>query len=479
MTTHDSLAAAVGRAATALATATVGAVAWSDPDLFGHLRFGLDLLRDLALTAHDPYSFTQDVPWVNHEWLSELVFAAAYRVGGVPALVLLKSAMVLAIAWLLWPLTVHVTPWRRGLLMVAGLVGAAPAATTFRPQLWTLLLLAVLIRVLADRRSPLWLVLLFPVWANAHGGWIVGGGFAALWAIGRVLDDRSLRTAAPYLAAGAVAFLATAINPYGVGLWTFLGSTVRMGRDVTEWQPLWRQEDWSHLVAWSAVALLTLAGTIRGWRHVSWAALLPVAWLGLSGLFIDRLAMIFCEASILLNGQAWATDRSRIAQMSPQPRGRVLIDAAAVGLLWLLLAVPAARCLPMRGSWVPDITAAGALFNPDARGRLAVPFDWGQYAIWHWGPRLRVSMDGRRETVYSQAAVSTNLAMVVGEPRGLRFLEQHRPEYVWLPATSTMTEAWLRMSGYRIDVRTPLSFVAVRSDLPPLPPAPSAARCFP
>ena len=35
------------------------------------------------------------------------------------------------------------------------------------------------------------------------------------------------------------------------------------------------------------------------------------------------------------------------------------------------------------------------------RGNMAVPFDWGEYVLWHLGPEVKVSMDGRRETIYS------------------------------------------------------------------------------
>src|SRR5690349_978476 len=54
----------------------------ADPDLWGHVRFGLDILARPGLSSVDPYSFTQDIPWVNHEWLSELFMGAAYAAGG-------------------------------------------------------------------------------------------------------------------------------------------------------------------------------------------------------------------------------------------------------------------------------------------------------------------------------------------------------------------------------------------------------------
>ena len=51
----------------------------ADPDLWGHTRFGLDMLATHTLPSGDPYSFTQDIPWINHEWLSELMMGGAYR----------------------------------------------------------------------------------------------------------------------------------------------------------------------------------------------------------------------------------------------------------------------------------------------------------------------------------------------------------------------------------------------------------------
>ena len=45
----------------------------ADADLWGHVRFGRDILRG-GIHDGDPYSFTSDIPWVNHEWLAEVLF---------------------------------------------------------------------------------------------------------------------------------------------------------------------------------------------------------------------------------------------------------------------------------------------------------------------------------------------------------------------------------------------------------------------
>jgi hypothetical protein len=54
----------------------------ADPDLWGNVRFGLDILRDRSLPTVDPYSFTANLPWMNHEWLSEALMAFVYQLGG-------------------------------------------------------------------------------------------------------------------------------------------------------------------------------------------------------------------------------------------------------------------------------------------------------------------------------------------------------------------------------------------------------------
>ena len=55
---------------------------YSDVDLWGHTRFGLDFLRTWTLSRADPYSFLQGHDWINHEWLSEAAMGLAFLGGG-------------------------------------------------------------------------------------------------------------------------------------------------------------------------------------------------------------------------------------------------------------------------------------------------------------------------------------------------------------------------------------------------------------
>ena len=75
-------------------------------------------------------------------------------------------------------------------------------------------------------------------------------------------------------------------------------------------------------------------------------------------------------------------------------------------------------CLTWGGPRAPDTEVAGALSG--LSGKLMLPMGWGQYAIWHFSPGLKVSFDGRRETVYSQARIAELHGLVEGDLRQLR-----------------------------------------------------------
>ena len=124
----------------------------TDPDLWGHVRFGLDWLRTRALPSIDPYSFTQDKPWVNHEWLSEAAMGAAFALAGTAGLVLLKTAVVAGTAFVVWRRLAGASPLVRAAVTTLAVVGALPLTTTVRPQIWSLLGLALLVPILDDRR---------------------------------------------------------------------------------------------------------------------------------------------------------------------------------------------------------------------------------------------------------------------------------------------------------------------------------------
>lgn len=170
----------------------------ADQDLWGHVRFGQDIIAAGQLPTVDGYSFTSDRAWINHEWLAEVIMAAAYAAGGASGLVALKTLLAIGALVLVTVLLRQRVPegWRRALLVAFTLlVGVAPLTGTMRPQVFPLFLFVAVLAVIAtaefNPRRLWWLPPVFLVWANLHGGWLVGASILVVWSATRFIDTRS------------------------------------------------------------------------------------------------------------------------------------------------------------------------------------------------------------------------------------------------------------------------------------------------
>ena len=458
----------------------------SDPDLWGHLRYGQDFLSTRAVPSGDVYSFTSDRPWINHEWLTEALLASVYRLGGTIALAILAAALVLAALAIARSSARRsgVAGWRLEVLTAAVfMLGVAPLTQTLRPQAISAPLFVALLALMREldrerHRLTVALPLLFLAWANLHGAWVMAGGVLAIWTLVRAVQIPSHRVRLGLLGAGALSAAATLVNPYGVELWRFLFETVRFERgDIVEWGSL-RSTPIMFLpwIATVAIALLALARARR--EHLAYCAV--CLFLGVASFQVIRLVPFFSLAVLLLMGPILAGSSAGV---------RTRLDArgwAGALIVWMICVASStigqARvgCLHTRGSFFIDEQAGSFLRENEATGRLVAWFDWGEYVSWHFGPALKVSMDGRRETVYSAALLRAHNAFYRSESGAREFLERLSPDYVWLPKSlrvSPMIAGW----GWTPIFETTTSTVWARGNRRTTwrTPAPPTSACFP
>lgn len=442
----------------------------ADPDLWGHLRFGLDIVHiGHVSVGRDPYSFTQDRPFIYHEWLGGTIMALAYRFGGVSGLILLKAVLVGAAFTLVWG-SLRRTPfrWRWGGLAIAA-IGGLLAFVTVRPQLWTMIAMVGVCRILtsSSRNVVWWLPPIFAAWANLHGGWVLGGAIVALWTGIAIVQRREGRW--KLLMAGIVSLAATLLNPYGVDLWMFLATTVRVGRErITEWQPIWRAGV-PAVVLW-LLPVATILVSMRRRGRPALGVLLTLVFLAYASANVLRLVSLFALSTVTLLSSDWPKENVSRRFGAGASHGFLVLCVGVIVFGVTMWAHWMPSCIRMGVGrtypGLPDTVVAESLRGTE--GRLVTAFDWGEYVIWHFGPNLQVSIDGRRETLYSDRMVDEQEAIRNGTPVGLSALARLNPEYVWLPSSSQTTARWLTAHGYREDVRSGASFIAVRSDLPPL-----------
>ena len=413
----------------------------ADADLWGHLTFGRDIVRVHAVHAGDPYSFTSDRLWVNHEWLAEVIMWICYAAGGAVGLIILK----LSVAWAAGALLLdawrryQLAPIQRDALLFATAFGAWPSLVTVRPQMFSVFLLAALLNVLGrfrdgQLRALLWLPVIFAAWVNIHGGWIVGAGVLALFTACSPFDSTIVPSHRRLLiAAGVAAGLATLCNPYGPRMLTFLFETVRPDRaDIVEWLPVTRLPAIA-LTLWLVPTAVALAAV---WRHRS---VLPVSsiaivvMLGIASFRVARIVSLYAVAvGFLLAPYALSN-----ATVLTQPPRRTIREWRAAAIVFLsIVSVSVAllgRRVTMEGDWLPEPEAAAYVSTHQLHGNMFTWFNYGQYAIWHFWPAIRVSMDGRRETVFTDELRAAHRRVYDNAPEAVDEIRRLKPDYVWLP----------------------------------------------
>ena len=165
----------LGALATTLFFLTIVLAAALSPmasDTWWQLRAGADMWASGRVLLTDTYSHTASGAfWPNHEWLSQVIFYGLYRLGGLPLLSLFAAALIVT-AWIItWNLA--------GGPVLRRLADSSPAA---RPGQRTLGAAAARVlaalpaagRVAHPRRRYFWLIPLFCLWANCHGGVLLG-----------------------------------------------------------------------------------------------------------------------------------------------------------------------------------------------------------------------------------------------------------------------------------------------------------------
>lgn len=481
------------RAALILLIAGAAIVTPTDADLWGHLTFGRDILTTGKPVQIDRYSFTADRAWVNHEWLAEVVLFAVYRAGGSFGLIVFKLLIIAALLLFAWK---HVRRFAgqdlSWMLIVVVFVGTFWRTHNARPQLFSVLLMVLLLLCVtaADAGRRRWLLLIPPIialWANLHGGWIIGLAVYGIWAAARLIDRRvsTWERVFPILIA-LLAAAATLLNPWGAQLWQFLAETVRPARaDIEDWGSITQYP----LVLGTPWLLTVLLAGLAIWRaglprRLDYLAV--IGGLSIFAFLVSRVDAFFVlSVVILLTPQISTLWTDRAARPSPrQPTGVVAITVA--GILAVILSIarfaaPYATCLPISGDWAPDARAARFIAEHRLSGRMITWFDWGEYVIWHFGPALKVSMDGRRETVYSDATIQAQRAFYGGDGMAMPYLRELSADFVWLPAHLPVARQ-LAGEGWLPVFTSPASIVWARSILPaadatvaPL----SERRCFP
>lgn len=490
-------------------------------DIWGHIAYGEWMLSHRALPTEDPYvTLAGGVPITCTAWLGQTVYAVAGDLGGVEGYPLLFALLSLA---------TYLVVARTSFLQTDGFglgVGLSIFAwllnfsrhRVIRPEAFGLLACALLLWLLVRDRpwrsnravgesgprfglmTWIGIPLVFALWANLHGSFIVGllilgcglagRALEAAWisrgSLRAVLGDRELRS---WLWLTELAFAATLLNPYGMDLilHTIIFPNNPNLNDVVEW---FRPDIMS-------VEGILLAGSLACWMFLLRHSRVPVTPAqvlligGFALLVLLRVRMIAWYSMIFVYvvapHVAEVTSRCRTWLRSLDLPHMVLgwtgpsfrYTAVSLLLVWLAFVFSPASTPLFGGKPRTDrhlyshdtpLALTKYLNEHPPVGQIMNPQWWGDWLAFKGPKDLQVFMTTNAVHVAPRRVWLDYLALARGEEGFQRRLDRYRINTIIVHKELQAPTARLvrGLSGWKVAYEDDLALVAERVPAEPL-----------
>lgn len=393
----------------------------ADPDLWGHIRFGKEILESNAIPQIDIYSYTANgMRWINHEWVSEVLMYIIYNNFGSPGLLIGKTLIGLVIITFLSVICFNrkiISP-SYGVVFILSVFIISPGFM-IRPQLMTFFcftLFFLVIHYYLERRiNLLWaLPLIMILWVNSHGGFIIGAGILPIIFVLEYLDCHIKKKDKGHLRNLIIWTIITEasmlINPYGLNLLIFIHDTLSLPREITEWEAV-TLFDLSFLRFKIFSICIILSFFIKRHKNRYWEIGIIIVAMFYAFLHQRHTPILAIFAAPFLTEKlfelaGYLKNKEKILSTSSY----AILSIFMVSIIGYQLFTTITKYKKYELNIIVNpniypVSAVRFLKTNNVKGNLLVPFDWGEYAIWKLYPDNRVSIDGRFRTVYPEEVI--------------------------------------------------------------------------
>jgi hypothetical protein len=469
-----------------------------DTDTWWHLRAGKWIIENKAILSKDIFSYTRyGQPWQYPGWIVEAPMYAIYQVFGLGGLNLWTAGMVtLAFAFL----------WRAlsgGVFLRAFMTVAAAAASgvywAARPYLITFVLAALFLWLLEDFRwrqkdRLMLLPVLMVLWANSHGGFLVGfllwGVYAAdaAWELVPALVKRykpqmmfyksqaasGLKPLKRLIFIGLLLVVGACLTSLGPQLLLYPFETVGIGA-LRAYIQEWQSPDFHNLsvqpFAWLLLLTLGVAGASR--RRLALSDFLLAAGFAYMGLLAGRNVALFALAAPLVITRHAEPALSLVnrwlglRQASPSAPTKLQkwVNAFLLILLMAAAFIKGISIYPESVNWQAlgkflPVSAVEFISEDEPAGRLFNSYNWGGYLIWAL-PQHPVFIDGRTD-LYNDEIISQWLKVARAETDWQNLLESYQVGVILIENGSTLDRVLALTPDWREVFRDELAVVYYR-----------------
>lgn len=453
----------------------------SDAGIGWHIRNGERMLATHAVTRTDPFSSTMSgQPWYAWEWLYDLAIARIHDACGLNGVTFVTALLIaLTVA------AVFRIALRRGASLPVGvtliILATFSSAIHFfaRPHVLSWLLTVVWFCILDSSqhtRRLFWLPVLTLVWANLHGGFLLGFVLLGIYLADSMIEafvshDPPGRQAAgkrckTLATVGVLCVLASFVNPYGyklhVHIYQYLSSRFLMNHIEEFLSPDFHGAAQKCFAVLLLIVILAVAAARRKLRAAHLLVLLLAAYSGLyaarnipvsSILFVlvagPLLSRAIAEAGSKHELPSWVSGcfsrlqayADRMGRMEASLRVHLWPLAAVILGLWICAHEGRLGSRQIMTSHFDEkrfpVQAVDEIIRQDLQEPIFAVDYWGGYLIYRLYPQTKVVLDDRHD-LYGPEFLKDYLRVVQIRPSWSRVLDQRRIDWVLVPAGSPL-----------------------------------------
>lgn len=441
-----------------------------DADLWWHLRAGQVMWEGHKILLFDAFSYTRPgAPWVNAFWMSEIMFYLIYRVGEYFALTIFVSLMA--------ALTFHIiqrrlpgSPFLNAFVVLLAVITAAPIWGP-RPQIFSFLFIALLDHWLSVKQNKWFIVALFILWANIHGGWIWGFLLLAAHLAGLLVQlvlmekeerNKLFKEITALLPPILVSVFAIGLNPNGLAIWKLPFEQVNVSMQIQEWlSPDFHRVDF-HPFLWM-IFLLLLTSPFQS-KRPNWPQMFKMLGFAYLTFVAQRNIALFAIVTMPLLAEwvnaALQFQRSKETINNPSLKFAGLFNNLIIFILGItalgyafLVSRPAEvdKHYPVDAvQWIQNNRPAGRLFNS---------YNWGGYILWHL-PEYPVFIDGRAD-LYGSELITQWQNVTTAQAGALSILNNWDVEFVFIERNTPIVQL-LKQNGWETVFQDEMSVILRR-----------------
>lgn len=430
-------------------------------DLGWHIAAG-DVIRDRgSVPIHDPWSFTSaDRQWFNLSWLWDVIASVVFQYGGFGGIVVLVVACGAVIVGYLASvcLSAGASVAAVGIavffacLLYPAFAAAPNIYLAASPNTATMLFAVIFYGECLKRTRWYWLPAIMLLWANLHGGFLIGVFVIGVFG-GMALLRRDWPGVRIFAFAGFGCLAATFVNPLGWHIYT--GSAATLGHFVqayiTEWQSYYQNMAMPESIPGMVYILAFVALELRFFRNRCSVEARLLSWLFLfAGIYQFRyMSFFFLFSTVPL---ALHIDRLLPQRLNSFEVRKAMLAAGLVGACALPLAYLREK---------PDLQLPQMLSEQDARylqthlprARLLNHWNAGGLLIFYTRGAVPLFVDGRAATAYPDDLLRDYFPLVtweIDEAAWDTVIEKYRIDTVlWVKAHEQLRRFLVDKKGWK------------------------------